>query len=153
MGHGNRPDLRLAGSDGRLSRGHAWMKPADQGRHFCYRDRQRERDHPRAHEKNARIKRSSAISDTSTAKSKWLGAEASTSWENIKPQVDHIIFPDGKRIILLAEGRLVNLGCGTGHPSFVMSNSVHQPDTGTDRAVQSWRPLRQRRLRVAETSR
>ncbi len=44
-------------------------------------------------------------------------------WENIKPQVDHIIFPDGKRLILLAEGRLVNLGCGTGHPSFVMSNS------------------------------
>jgi adenosylhomocysteinase len=44
-------------------------------------------------------------------------------WENIKPQVDHIISPDGKRIILLAEGRLVNLGCATGHPSFVMSNS------------------------------
>ena len=44
-------------------------------------------------------------------------------WENIKPQVDHIIFPDGKRIILLAEGRLINLGCGTGHPSFVMSAS------------------------------
>lgn len=44
-------------------------------------------------------------------------------WENVKPQVDHIIFPDGKRIILLAEGRLVNLGCATGHPSFVMSNS------------------------------
>ena len=44
-------------------------------------------------------------------------------WENIKPQVDHIIFPDGRRLILLAEGRLVNLGCATGHPSFVMSNS------------------------------
>lgn len=44
-------------------------------------------------------------------------------WENIKPQVDHIIFPNGKRIILLAEGRLVNLGCGAGHPSFVMSTS------------------------------
>ncbi len=44
-------------------------------------------------------------------------------WENIKPQVDHIIFPDGKRLILLARGRLVNLGCATGHPSFVMSNS------------------------------
>jgi adenosylhomocysteinase len=44
-------------------------------------------------------------------------------WDNIKPQVDHVIFPDGKRIIVLAEGRLVNLGCGTGHPSFVMSNS------------------------------
>ena len=45
------------------------------------------------------------------------------TWENIKPQVDHLVFPDGKRIILLAEGRLVNLGCGTGHPSFVMSSS------------------------------
>jgi adenosylhomocysteinase len=44
-------------------------------------------------------------------------------WENIKPQVDHILFPDGKRIILLAEGRLVNLGCATGHPSYVMSSS------------------------------
>ncbi|MBM9605075.1 adenosylhomocysteinase [Desulfopila inferna] len=44
-------------------------------------------------------------------------------WENIKPQVDHVIFPDGKKIIILAEGRLVNLGCATGHPSFVMSNS------------------------------
>ena len=45
------------------------------------------------------------------------------TWENIKPQVDHVIFPNGKRIILLAEGRLVNLGCGTGHPSYVMSSS------------------------------
>ena len=44
-------------------------------------------------------------------------------WENIKPQVDHVVFPDNKRIIVLAEGRLVNLGCATGHPSFVMSNS------------------------------
>lgn len=47
----------------------------------------------------------------------------SCTWENIKPQVDHVIFPDGKRIIVLAEGRLVNLGCATGHPSFVMSSS------------------------------
>ena len=45
------------------------------------------------------------------------------AWEEIKPQVDHITFPDGKKIILLARGRLVNLGCGTGHPSFVMSSS------------------------------
>jgi adenosylhomocysteinase len=45
------------------------------------------------------------------------------TWENIKPQVDHVVFPDGKRLIVLAEGRLVNLGCATGHPSFVMSNS------------------------------
>ncbi|MDR2947265.1 MAG: adenosylhomocysteinase [Candidatus Adiutrix sp.] len=51
-------------------------------------------------------------------------------WENIKPQVDHIIFPDGKRIILLAEGRLVNLGCATGHPSFVMSNSFTNQTLG-----------------------
>ena len=45
------------------------------------------------------------------------------TWENVKPQVDEVLFPDGKRMILLAEGRLVNLGCGTGHPSFVMSAS------------------------------
>ena len=45
------------------------------------------------------------------------------TWENAKPQVDHVIFPDGKRIILLAKGRLVNLGCATGHPSYVMSSS------------------------------
>jgi adenosylhomocysteinase len=44
-------------------------------------------------------------------------------WEEIKPQVDHVIFPNGKKLILLAKGRLVNLGCGTGHPSFVMSSS------------------------------
>jgi adenosylhomocysteinase len=47
----------------------------------------------------------------------------SLDWDNIKPQVDHVVFPDGKRIILLAEGRLVNLGCATGHPSYVMSAS------------------------------
>jgi len=47
----------------------------------------------------------------------------SCTWENIKPQVDHVILPDGRRLILLAEGRLVNLGCGTGHPSYVMSSS------------------------------
>ncbi|UZG45041.1 adenosylhomocysteinase [Caldimonas thermodepolymerans] len=49
--------------------------------------------------------------------------EAKCQWEEIKPQVDHVIFPDGKRIILLAKGRLVNLGCATGHPSYVMSSS------------------------------
>ena len=48
---------------------------------------------------------------------------AAKNGEEVKPQVDHVIFPDGKRIILLAKGRLVNLGCGTGHPSFVMSSS------------------------------
>ena len=52
-----------------------------------------------------------------------VAALAKYQWEEIKPQVDHVIFPDGKRIILLAKGRLVNLGCGTGHPSYVMSSS------------------------------
>ena len=52
-----------------------------------------------------------------------VAALTKCTWENIKPQVDHVIFPNGKRIILLAQGRLVNLGCATGHPSFVMSNS------------------------------
>jgi adenosylhomocysteinase len=52
-----------------------------------------------------------------------VAALADLEWEEIKPQVDHVIWPDGKRIILLARGRLVNLGCATGHPSFVMSNS------------------------------
>ena len=63
----------------------------------------------------------SAISVTSTAKSTWLACVSTPG--KTSPQVDHIIFPDGKRIILLAEGRLVNLGCATGHPSFVMSAS------------------------------
>ncbi|MCC5877548.1 MAG: adenosylhomocysteinase [Candidatus Sumerlaeia bacterium] len=52
-----------------------------------------------------------------------VGKLRDLKWDNIKPQVDHVIWPDGKRIILLAEGRLVNLGCATGHPSFVMSAS------------------------------
>jgi adenosylhomocysteinase len=52
-----------------------------------------------------------------------IAALSNLQWEEIKPQVDHVIWPNGKRIIVLAKGRLVNLGCATGHPSFVMSNS------------------------------
>jgi adenosylhomocysteinase len=52
-----------------------------------------------------------------------VSLETKCKWDEIKPQVDHVIFPDGKKIILLAKGRLVNLGCGTGHPSYVMSSS------------------------------
>jgi adenosylhomocysteinase len=52
-----------------------------------------------------------------------VAALSDCTWDEIKPQVDHVVFPDGKRIIMLAKGRLVNLGCGTGHPSFVMSSS------------------------------
>ncbi len=52
-----------------------------------------------------------------------IAALRTLPWENIKPQVDHVVFPDGKKVIVLAEGRLVNLGCATGHSSFVMSAS------------------------------
>jgi adenosylhomocysteinase len=52
-----------------------------------------------------------------------IGALRNFKWENVKPQVDEVVFPDGKRLLVLAEGRLVNLGCATGHPSFVMSAS------------------------------
>ena len=62
-------------------------------------------------------------------------------WENIKPQVDHVIFPDGKRIFLLAEGRLVNLGCGTGHPSYVMSSSFANQVLAQ---IELWTSARQR---------
>ena len=71
-------------------------------------------------------------------------------WENIKPQVDHVIFPDGKRIILLAEGRLVNLGCGTGHPSLRDELVVRQPGDGADRAVER-RAVRRQAIRSACT--
>ena len=79
------------------------------------------------------------------------------TWENIKPQVDHVIFPDGKRIILLAEGRLVNLGCGTGHPSYVMSSSfanqvMAQIELWTDAQARR-RQVPGRRLRAAEAPR
>jgi adenosylhomocysteinase len=52
-----------------------------------------------------------------------IGALENYKWEEVKPQVDEVVFPDGKRLIVLAKGRLVNLGCATGHPSFVMSAS------------------------------
>ena len=79
------------------------------------------------------------------------------TWENIKPQVDHIIFPDGKRIILLAEGRLVNLGCGTGHPSYVMSSSfanqvMAQIELWTDGEGEQ-QAVSGRRVRAAEAPR
>ena len=79
------------------------------------------------------------------------------TWENIKPQVDHVIFPDGKRIILLAEGRLVNLGCGTGHPSYVMSSSfanqvMAQIELWAD-AQSGGRQVPGRRVRAAEAPR
>ena len=65
-----------------------------------------------------------------------LNAEPGVAKLNIKPQVDKYTFPDGHSIFMLAEGRLVNLGCATGHPSFVMSQQLRQPDAGADRSVE-----------------
>ena len=74
-------------------------------------------------------------------------------WDNIKPQVDHIIFPSGKRLILLAEGRLVNLGCGTGHPSFVMSSSFTNQVIAQIELFSSNEQVRQEGVRAAEAAR
>src|SRR5687768_16692584 len=77
-----------------------------------------------AHEHMARMKNNAIVCNIGHFDSEIdVASLRNYEWENIKPQVDHIIFPDGKRIILLAEGRLVNLGCATGHPSYVMSSS------------------------------
>jgi adenosylhomocysteinase len=77
-----------------------------------------------AHDHMARMKHNAIVCNIGHFDSEIdIASLAQYRWEEIKPQVDHVIFPDGKRIIVLAKGRLVNLGCGTGHPSFVMSNS------------------------------
>ena len=75
------------------------------------------------------------------------------TWDNIKPQVDHVIFPDGKRIILLAEGRLVNLGCGTGHPSYVMSSSFANQVLAQIELFTQTDEVSGRRVRAAEAPR
>ena len=82
-----------------------------------------------------------------------VAALRNLKWTNVKPQVDMISFPDGKRMILLSEGRLLNLGNATGHPSFVMSASLHQPGAGPDRALDQARPVQERGLRAAEAPR
>ena len=80
--------------------------------------------HVIAHEHMVRMKNQAIVCNIGHFDSEIdVGSLKDYEWDNIKDQVDHIVFPDGKRIILLAEGRLVNLGCATGHPSFVMSNS------------------------------
>jgi adenosylhomocysteinase len=77
-----------------------------------------------AHDHMARMKHQSIVCNIGHFDSEIdIASLRKYRWENVKPQVDHVEFPDGRRIIILAEGRLVNLGCATGHPSFVMSNS------------------------------
>ena len=74
-------------------------------------------------------------------------------WEEIKPQVDHVIFPDGKRIIVLAKGRLVNLGCGTGHPSYVMSSSFANQTIAQIELYTNTKAVSDRRVHAAEAPR
>jgi adenosylhomocysteinase len=95
--------------------------------------------------------RSSAISATSTTRSS-VAALKNFKWTEVKPQVDEIEFPDGKQIILLAKGRLVNLGCGTGHPSFVMSASFTNQVLAQ---IELWNnpEVREQGLRAAQASR
>ena len=83
-----------------------------------------------------------------------VGALKNLKWDNIKPQVDEITFPDGKRMILLSEGRLVNLGNAMGHPSLRDVRVLHQPDAGADRAVrqQQGRQVQEGSLRAAEVA-
>ena len=122
VGHRDRPDQRAAGADGRLRRrdrrgGHR------RGRHRHHRDRQQGHHHPRAHEgdeapghpgQHRPLRRRDRHGRAGALRGDQL---------NIKPQVDEWTFDDGKSIIVLSEGRLLNLGNATGHPSFVMSNS------------------------------
>ena len=120
-GLGNRSDLRPAGRDGRL-RGHDDGGRGAPRRHLRHRDRQRRRHHARPHARDEAPRhrlqhRPLRLRDPDRR------AARTSSWHNVKPQVDEVEFPDGKRIIVLSEGRLVNLGNATGHPSFVMSAS------------------------------
>jgi adenosylhomocysteinase len=82
-----------------------------------------------------------------------IGALQNMKWTEIKPQVDEVEFPDGKKIIVLSKGRLVNLGNATGHPSFVMSASFTNQTARPDRAVDQGGDLQERRLRPAQASR
>ena len=116
-----RSDLRPAGGDGGL-RGHDDGRRRAARRHFRHRDRQRRRHHPRPHARDARPGDRLPTSAISIPEIQ-VASLRNYKWNNVKPQVDEIEFPDGKKIILLSEGRLVNLGNATGHPSFVMSAS------------------------------
>jgi adenosylhomocysteinase len=117
VGHRDRPDLRAAGGDGRLPRGDHGVRRR-QGRHLRHRTGNY---HVITHDHMAKMKDQAIVCNIGHFDNEIdVASIEKYQWEEIKPQVDHVIFPDGKRIILLAKGRLVNLGCGTGHPSYVM---------------------------------
>ena len=120
-GDRDRPDLRAAGGHGGL-RGQHHGRDGAARRHLRHRHRQCRRHHPRPHAGDEGP-RHRLQHRPFRQRDPGRRAASNYRWHNVKPQVDEIEFPDGKRIILLAEGRLVNLGCATGHPSFVMSAS------------------------------
>ncbi len=124
-------------------------------RHLRHDDRQQGHHHRRRHGADEAPGRSSATSATSTTRSTSPGSARVAGIEriNIKPQVDKWVFPDGHAIIMLSEGRLLNLGNATGHPSFVMSNSFTEPDDRPDRALHQERRVREARLRAAQAPR
>ena len=123
-------------------------------RHLRHRHRQRRRHHPRAHAPDEGQAPSSATSATSTARSRSTALRNYSSGKKVKPQVDQFIFPDGKRLIVLAKGRLVNLGCATGHPSFVMSaRFTNQVLAQIELWTEPARQVRAQGLRAAEAAR
>ena len=119
---------------------------------FVHRDRQCRRHHRRSHEGDEERWRSSATSAISTARSR-SRRSATMKWTEVKPQVDLVEFPDGKQIIVLAKGRLVNLGCATGHPSFVMSASFTNQTLAQIELWTKRREVQERRLCPAQASR
>ena len=148
--HRDRPDLRAAGGDGRL-RGHDHGRGGAAGDIFVTATGNKDVitiDHMRAMKDRAIVCNIGHFDSEIQ-----VGALRNLQWDNVKPQVDEIEFPDGKRIILLAEGRLVNLGCATGHPSFVMSASFTNQVLAQIELWQQSRQIREQGLRAAEASR
>ena len=118
---------------------------------FVHRHRQRRRDHRRAHEGD---EADGIVCNIGHFDSEiQIAALDNYKWTEVKPGTDLVEFPDGKQIIVLAKGRLVNLGCATGHPSFVMSRQLHQPDAGADRTVHQAGAVQERSLCPAQAPR
>ena len=143
--HRDRPDLRAAGRDGGLPGHHASRTSLDTADIFVTATGNKDII---TAEHMARMKHKAIVGNIGHFDNEidmaGLAKMSDVQRVNIKPQVDECVFPDGHSVIMLAEGRLLNLGCATGHPSFVMSNSftnqVHRPD----RAVQRTRDFYER---------
>jgi hypothetical protein len=141
-GHRDRPDLRPAGGDGGLSSDDDGRGRPAQGDIFVTATGNIDVitiDHMR------QMKGRAIVCNIGHFDSEiQIEALRNYPWEEVKPQVDEVVLPDGQRLIVLAKGRLVNLGCASGHPSFVM----HQPGGGPDRALYQPRQIREQGLRL-----